>query len=89
MIATINGKPRKISTLQATTMQLATKAAAGDRSAMVKFLDWMDELEARAAAARPAQFTLSEVDLEILRATYERMKKCNPEGPEVQTCQVG
>src|SRR5579863_7141643 len=31
VIATINGKPRKISKIQATVMQLATKAAAGDR----------------------------------------------------------
>lgn len=80
--ATINGKLRKISKLQATAMQLATKAAAGDRAAMGKFLDWMDDIETRAAAARPAQFPLSEVDLEVLRAVYERMKKSDPELPK-------
>jgi hypothetical protein len=73
--ANINGKPRKITKIQATAMQLATKAANGDRNAMSKFLDWMDEIEARAAAARPAQFPLSEADLEVLRAAYERMKR--------------
>jgi len=80
--ATINGKLRKISKLQATAMQLATKAAAGDRAAMGKFLDWMDEYEARAAAARPAEFPLNELDLEVLRAIYERMKKSDPESSE-------
>ena len=46
---------------------------------MAKFLDWMDEIETRAAAARPAQFLLGDVDLEVLRAVYERMKNSNPE----------
>jgi hypothetical protein len=31
-------------------MQLATKAAGGDQAAIGKFLDWMDEVETRAAA---------------------------------------
>ena len=53
VIATIGGKQRKISKVQATTMQLATNAAAGDPKAMIKFLDWVDEIETRAAAARP------------------------------------
>jgi hypothetical protein len=80
--ATINGKIRKITKLEATAMQLATKAAAGDRAAMGQFLDWMDEYEARAAAVRPAEFPLSEMDLEVLRAVYERMKKSDPELPK-------
>jgi len=82
VIATINGKPRKISKIQATVMQLATKAAAGDRAAIAKFLDLIDEIETRAAAARPAQFPLSEADLEVLRAVYQRMKKSDPELPK-------
>ena len=63
-------------------MQLATKAAAGDRAAIAKFLDLIDEIETRAAAARPAQFPLSEADLEVLRAVYQRMKKSDPELPK-------
>jgi hypothetical protein len=78
--ATIGGKTRTISKLQATAMQLATKAASGDQAAMNKFLDWMDEIEARADAARPSQFPLSEADLEVIRETYERMKRCEPAG---------
>jgi hypothetical protein len=76
--ATIGGKKRNISKIQATTMQLATKAAGGDHGAMIRFLDWVDEIETRAAASRPTQFPLTEVDLEVLRATYERMRQCEP-----------
>src|ERR1035437_2811497 len=79
--ATVNGRARKISNLQATTMQLATKAARGDQAAIGKFLDWMDEMETRAAAVRPTQFPLSAPDIEVLRAAYERMKLCDPEKP--------
>ncbi len=77
--AMVGGKSRKISKLQATAMQLATKAAGGDQNAINKFLDWMDEIESRAAAAKPAQFPLSEPDVEVIRAIYERMQQCEPE----------
>jgi hypothetical protein len=80
VFATIDGEARKISKLQATTMQLATKAASGDQAAMKQFLEWMDEIEARAAAARPSQFPLTEADIEVIRETYERMKQCISEG---------
>jgi len=79
VIATIDGKSRRISMVQAITMQLATKAAAGDQPAINKFLDWIDEIETRAAAARPAQFPLEQRDVEVLRAAYERMKQCDPD----------
>ena len=78
--ATIGGKKRTISTLHATTMQLATRAAGGDPKSMAKFLDWVDKIESRAAATKPTQFPLSEPDLEVLRAAYERMKQCDPGG---------
>ena len=80
--ATIAGKTRRISNIQATAMQLATKAASGNPAAMGKFLDWVDEFETRADAAKPSQFPLSEPDLEVLRAVYERMKQCEQEKPE-------
>jgi hypothetical protein len=79
--ATVGGRTRKISKIQATAMQLATKAARGDQSAMGKFLDWMDEIETRAAAVKPSQFPLSAPDIEVLRAAYERMKLCDTEKP--------
>jgi hypothetical protein len=77
--ATIDGKARRISKLQATAMQLATKASLGDQAAINKFLDWIDDIETQAAAARPAQFPLEQCDVEVLRAAYERMKQCHPD----------
>ena len=79
--ATVGGRTRKISKIQATAMQLATKAAGGDQAAIGKFLDWMDEIETRAAAVRPSQFPLSAPDIEVLRMAYERMKQCDTEKP--------
>ena len=73
--ATIDGKQRKISKVQATTMQLATKAAAGDPKAMLKFLDWVDEIETRAAAARPSQYPLSDADIEVIKAVHSRLSE--------------
>jgi len=80
--ATIGGKTRKISKIQATTMQLARPGGGGDHAAMGRLLDWIDEIETRAAAAKPANFPLSAPDLEVLRAIYDRMKQCEPEKPE-------
>jgi Family of unknown function (DUF5681) len=77
--ATVGGKSRKISKLQATAMQLATKAAGGNQAAMSKFLNWVDEIETRATAVRPTQYPLSAPDIEVLRAAYERMKQCDIE----------
>src|SRR5215211_7408998 len=77
--ATVGGRTRKISKIQATAMQLATKAAGGDQAAMGKLLNWVDEIESRAAAARPVHFPLSAPDIEVLRAAYERMTQCAPE----------
>lgn len=74
--ATIGGKPWTISKLQATVMQLATKAAAGDRAAIAKLLDWIDEFERRASAARPPEFPFGPADLEVLRGIHTRMSEC-------------
>jgi Family of unknown function (DUF5681) len=75
----IDGKQRTISTLQATTLQLALKAGRGEPKAMVQFLDRVDEIETSAAAAKPPQFPLEPADVEVLRAVYERMKQCAPD----------
>ena len=75
--ATVGGRTRKISKIQATAMQLATKAASGHPASISEFLDWVDEIESRDAAARPTQFSLSPPDVVVLRETYERMKECD------------
>lgn len=74
--ATIDGKPRRITKLQATAYQLANKAASGDPRAIANFLDWINEIERRVAAARPAEFPFGPGDLEVLRAIHKRMKEC-------------
>jgi Family of unknown function (DUF5681) len=77
--ATIGGRTRTISKLQATTLQLATKAAGGDQAAIGRFLDWIDDFETRAANVKPSQFPIGAPDIEVIRAVYERMKQCDPE----------
>src|SRR5262249_23197772 len=72
----IDGQPRKISALQATVAQLASKAARGDQKAMVEFLDRIAEIEGR---VRPSEYPLGEQDVDVLRAAYERMKQCAPD----------
>ena len=80
--ATIDGKQRKISKIQATAMQLATKAAGGDAKSIGQFLDWMDEVERRAAAARPAEFPLEAADVEVLKYIYKRVNMCSAPKPK-------
>ena len=72
----IDGKPRRISALQATVTQLANKASRGDQKAMVQFLDRIAEVEGR---VRPSEYPLGDPDVEVLRAAFERMQQCEPE----------
>lgn len=81
--AIIGGKSRRISKLQATAMQLATRAADGDQKAMSKFLDWIDEIERRAAAEKPADYPFGAGDLEVLHAIYKRLRACVPPEGEI------
>jgi len=74
---TIEGKSRKITKLQATAMQLATRAATGNDKAIAKLLDWVDEIESRAEAARPSEYPFSEVDKKVILETYKRLRPYN------------
>ena len=80
---TIDGKSRTISKAQATAMQLSTQAANGNPKAMNKFLDWIDEIERRAAADKPADYPFGAGDLEVLRAIEKRMRDCMPPKGEI------
>jgi hypothetical protein len=75
-ITTKSGETKKLSRIQATTLQLANKAAQGDPKAMLNFMNWVDEVETRAANARPAEIAISEADLKVIQAVHERMKLC-------------
>jgi hypothetical protein len=73
--AEIGGKQRNLSALEATAFRLAEKAANGDAKSIAAFLDWVDEIQTQAAAAKPSEFPLGEQDVEVLRAAYERVKR--------------
>jgi len=75
--ATIAGKPRKISVLQAAVMQLATKAAAGDMRALTAFLDRLDDVENRAVKLRLPEYAISDADLEVIKEVFQRLPPRN------------
>ena len=76
--ATINGKKRRISAAQSAIYQLATAAAKGDQRAIVNFINYLDEFERRAEAARPQPFPFSDVDQAMIQSIYDRMQQCKP-----------
>ena len=73
--ATIDGKLRKISKIQATTLQLATKAASGDPKSISQLIEWVDEIERRAASKRPEPFPIAPADKQIIDELFRRMMK--------------
>lgn len=74
VIATIDGKKRKITKTQSAAIQLANKAATGDPKFLVKFLDLIAEIEARADAARPSEYPFSDVDKKVISEIYNRLR---------------
>jgi len=72
--AMIDGKKRKVRLVQATTMKLALRAASGEPKATTEFLDWIDKIERRAEAARPSEYPFSDVDNQVIRETYKRLR---------------
>lgn len=71
----IDGKARRVTTAQAMVYQLALQAARGNQRAIAEFLDRIAEIEARAEAARPTEYPLSDADLAVIRTVYDRLKK--------------
>jgi hypothetical protein len=71
---TIAGKKRKISKAQSAAIQLANAAATGDPKLVVRFLDLIADIEARAEAARPAEYPFSDVDKKVIREVYTRLR---------------
>ncbi len=58
-------------------MQLANGAAKGDPKFVIKFLDLIAQIEAKAEAARPSEYPFSDVDIKIIREIYERLRPYN------------
>jgi hypothetical protein len=71
---TENGRPRKISKLQATARQIADKSAAGDLRASKMALDLAQRAEQQAAAQSPVD-RLSESNEEIVQRLIARLRR--------------
>ena len=70
---TLDGKKRKISKAQAAAIHLANAGATGNEKLLLKFIDLIAEIEARAEAARPSEYPLSDADLDVIREVHGRL----------------
>src|SRR4051812_22135683 len=71
---TIEGKKRKISKVQSAAIQLANAGAMGNPKLLLKFIDLIAEIEARAEAARPSEYPVSDVDIKVITEIYKRLR---------------
>jgi hypothetical protein len=71
---TIDGKKRKISKAQAAAIHLANAGATGNEKLLLKFIDLIAEIEARAEAARPSEYPFSDADKVVIREIYKRLR---------------
>ena len=71
---TIDGKKRKISKSQSAAIQLANAGAMGDPKLLLKFIDLIASIEARAEAARPSEYPFSDADKKVIREIYGRLR---------------
>ena len=46
----------------------------GDPKLLLKFIDLIAGIEARAEAARPSEYPFSEVDKKVIREIYKRLR---------------
>ncbi|MGE3992041.1 DUF5681 domain-containing protein [Pseudorhodoplanes sp.] len=72
--AIIDGKKRKISKKQSAAIRLANAGAMGDPKLLLKFIDLIGEIEARAEAARPSEYPFSDADKKVIREVYKRLR---------------
>lgn len=70
----IDGKPRRISKAQAAVIQLANKVATGDPKLLLKFIDLIASIEARAEAARPSDYPFNDTDKTVIEEIYRRLR---------------
>jgi hypothetical protein len=82
IVVSRDGKKQRLSRIAAGLIQLSIKAAQGDTTAIQRLTDLVDEMEKRAAAARPPEIPLGKEDLEVLREVHARMRVCEaPDQP--------
>lgn len=71
---TLDGKKRKISKAQAAAIHLANAGATGNEKLLLKFIDLIGDIEARAEAARPSEYPFNDADKTVIRETYKRLR---------------
>ncbi len=71
---TIDGKQRNLSKSQAAAIQLANAGAMGNPKLLLKFIDLIADIEARAEAARPSDYPFSDADIKVIRTIYKRLR---------------
>lgn len=71
---TIDGKSRTISKGQAAAIHLANAGATGSEKLLLKFIDLIASLEARAEAARPSDYPFSDTDRVVIAEIYRRLR---------------
>jgi hypothetical protein len=71
---TIDSKQRRISKAQAAAIHLANAGATGNEKLLLKFIDLIASIEARAEAARPSDYPFSETDKIVIEGTYRRLR---------------
>lgn len=49
---------------------------------MLKFIDLIADIEARAEAARPSEYPFSEADETVIRAIYKRLRPYDERGSD-------
>lgn len=79
---TIDGKRRKISKAQAAAIHLANAGATGNEKLLLKFIDLIAEIEARAEAARPLEYPFSDTDETVIREIYQRLRPYDARGKD-------
>jgi hypothetical protein len=81
-VAPVDGKLPKMSKLQSTVLHFVNKAASGDQTATAKLLALVDQIET-SGTGRQRPYPLSAPDIEVVRATYERMKEIERQEEEL------
>ena len=79
---TIDGKRRKISKAQAAAIHLANAGATGNEKLLLRFIDLIAGIEARAEAARPSEYPFSDIDKTVIREIYKRLQPYDERGSD-------
>ncbi|MEH6952611.1 DUF5681 domain-containing protein [Nitrobacter sp. NHB1] len=78
----IDGKKRRISKAQAAAIHLANAGATGNEKLLLKFIDLIAGIEARAEAARPSDYPFNDTDKTVIEEIYRRLRPYDERGSD-------